>query len=75
MKKLLLTLLAILATSAIFAQEKSNYERYREAKELEELGQSKTVKNVEYDDIYFRPDKDTVILKQKKTEKRKNGCH
>jgi hypothetical protein len=86
MKKLILILTTIFLTSAIFAQvEKSDYEKYYEAREAAKFGDTiryddtltlkpkKAIEKPEFDDVYYIPTKDELKLKSKgiRLDKRK----
>jgi len=71
MKKLILLIITVFLTSALIAQvEKSDYEKYWEAKEAAKFGDTvKVAKQVaekpEYDDLYYTAKDDSLKLLQK----------
>ena len=72
MKKILLTLLALFLTGALFAQvEKSDYEKYWEAREAARFGDTikKTnavIEKQEFDDLYYIAQKNDSLKKLQK---------
>ena len=87
MKKIILILIVIFATSALFAQvrEKSDYEKYWEAREAAKYNvdtlqlTAEEAKNIEYDDVYYQPSQDkkqvTTIFDRKPKEPKPEGYY
>ena len=68
MKKLFFIFVLALLSSVMFAQKKSNYEKYWQAREdsINKSTASITTAKPEYDDLYYQPSKDAKKIKKHK---------